>query len=163
MKKSTALAVGILAVSLLGAGFVAKAVAHPMERGGMESISCDDAPFHHGGRMMGKNLGLTDTQRERIKEIFSAQSEQRGEKMQALEEIRKELKKQAFSDNFDPAQVQTLSKRQAELAAELQVARTTALHEFYQTLNEQQKQKLAEQEEKQQEHAKGRGDWRSHH
>lgn len=155
MKKSTVFTTTVLAVSLLGAGFVGTVAANPHGRDGMEFSSRGGA--HHDPIFaMGRHLDLTDSQRERIKEIFREQAAQHGEKMQVLNEIRKELQKQALSDSFDPGQVQTLSRRQADLMAELQVGRTTALNQAYQVLDEPQRQKLAQWQEKRQERIKNR-------
>lgn len=157
MKKATVVTAGVLAVSLFGAGFIGTVAAHPQGRG--------DTEFgHHGGphyspmRIMGKHLDLTDAQRERIAEIFKEQASLRGEKMQALGEIRKELWSQAFSENFDPSQVQVLSGRQADLMVELQAARITAFNQAYQVLDAEQKQKLAQWQEKRKERVKDRSD-----
>lgn len=156
MKRSIVSA-SILALGLVGAGFIATAAANPPGHGGMEYGDHGHyaAPFH-SQRAFGKHLDLSDTQRKQISEIFKAQASERGDKLEALGQIRKDLWGQAFSDSFDPANARILAERQADLLIEMQVGQITALNQAYQVLDADQKKELTDRQAKRQER------WKEH-
>lgn len=141
----------ILASSVLAMGMVA---VHA-ESGSGDS-KCDKGKQHgafgqhHGfseGRLLEhklSKLNLTDQQQAEVSKIVDQQKPLLAEKRQALHASFKALTLASTSEQYDQQKIQALAGEQAKLQADLLVLRSNTLHEVYQLLTPEQKQKWSE-------------------
>lgn len=154
MKKSRIVTAGVAAVGLftLGLGGVLAApagIVHAVQ------ISADRGPGHdtkvgHGYERgdrefvpMMRRLDLTSEQRERMRDIFRQDSDERKTKATELREVQREMQRYSFGAGFDAARIGELAQRQGTLMAELQMMRAERLNVVYQeVLTDEQRAKL---------------------
>ncbi|ABE48985.1 Spy/CpxP family protein refolding chaperone [Methylobacillus flagellatus] len=112
-----------------------KHAAHGEHRGFSEG--------HFLERKLGK-LGLSSEQQAQVKQIVDKQKPALAEKRQALHASFKALASASATDQYDQKKVQEIASEQAKLQADLLVLRSNTLHEVYQVLTPEQKQKWTE-------------------
>ncbi|MDR5170791.1 Spy/CpxP family protein refolding chaperone [Methylobacillus sp. Pita2] len=89
-------------------------------------------------------LDLSGEQQTQVKQIVDKQKPVLAEKRQALHASFKALASASANDQYDQKKVQEIASEQAKLQADLLVLRSNTLHEVYQVLTPEQKQKWAE-------------------
>ncbi|MCB5191537.1 Spy/CpxP family protein refolding chaperone [Methylobacillus arboreus] len=93
-------------------------------------------------------LNLSSEQQAQVKQIVEKQKPVFAEKRQAIHDSHKALAAASGSESYDEKSVQQLAGEQAKIQADLIVLRTNTMHEVYQVLTPEQKQKWAEFESK---------------
>ncbi|SNR93868.1 protein refolding chaperone Spy/CpxP family [Methylobacillus rhizosphaerae] len=100
----------------------------------------DGSFLHHKLRP----LNLSEEQQAQVKQIMEKQKPLFAEKRQAAHDGFKALAVASSKDAYDEKSVQQLAEGQAKAQADLLVLRTNTMHQVYQILTPEQKQKWAE-------------------
>lgn len=175
MKKSRMVTAGVAAVGLFTLGLGGVLAASP-STGVVHAIhtSAEQAPGHtlktghgHGYERgdrefapMMRRLDLSSEQRERIRDIFRQDADERQAKAKELREVQTEMQRYSFGAGFDPARMGELAQRQGALMAELQMMRAERMNVVYQeVLTEEQRAKL----DKWRSEGKKHMPWKHHH
>lgn len=99
------------------------------------------------GRFLEHKLGklnLSEDQQAKVKQIVEKQKPLFAEKRKALQISFRALASATATDQYDQKKVEVLAGEQAKLQADLLVLRSNAMHEVYQVLTAEQKQKWGE-------------------
>ena len=80
---------------------------------------------------MARQLNLTDQQKQQVKTIMQQQRSTTRPLMQQMAENRKAMLAATSNGAFDQAKVQSIANQQAQLMAQLIVARETVQHQIY--------------------------------
>lgn len=151
----------ILASSLMA---MSGAISHAAS--GHDGEKCNGAKKHarfsehHGfseGLFLEHKLGklnLSEDQQAKVKQIVEKQKPLFAEKRQALQASFKPLASATATDQYDQKKVEALAGEQAKLQADLLVLRSNAMHEVYQVLTPEQKQKWGEFQNKSKDRSK---------
>jgi Spy/CpxP family protein refolding chaperone len=116
-RKFQMVAIAVLAVVLCGAA----SFTYAMEGGG----------FRHGGMHIYRQLNLTAAQKDQIKTIMQAQRTTTKPLMQQLATNRVAMLQATANGAFNQAQVQSIASQQAQVIAQLAVARATVENQIY--------------------------------
>lgn len=156
----------LLAGTLIAAAATGIAQARPdgdcmMKGGHMERMAWhkghkDGAPFGH----MLNRLDLNEAQQAEVKRIMEESRDAALQQRQVMRDNRKALHELATTNAYDPSRVRTLADAQAQLQADMIVARAETMHRVHQvltpeqqaqwnTLREQRQQKWQERQGKQ--------------
>ncbi len=91
--------------------------------------------FGHGMfGLMGRSLNLSDTQRSQIKTLHEQQRTALEPLMKQIAQIRKDMLTATANGNFDQAKVTQLANQQAQIEAQLTVAREQLMSKIYNTV-----------------------------
>ncbi|MFZ5512272.1 MAG: Spy/CpxP family protein refolding chaperone, partial [Pseudomonadota bacterium] len=91
-----------------------------------------------------RGLDLTEAQRDKIFQLTHAQTPAMRDKGKEIHKARAELRKLAFSAEYDEARVRALSETAAAAMAEMAQMRARLGHEIYQILTPEQRKTLEE-------------------
>ncbi len=91
-----------------------------------------------------RGLDLTEAQRDKIFELMHAQAPALRDKAKEMHKARTELRRLAFSAEYDEAKVMALSEANAKAMAEMAQMRARLGHEIYQILTPEQRKTLEE-------------------
>jgi Spy/CpxP family protein refolding chaperone len=92
---------------------------------------------------IGKALGLNETQRAKVAEIFRAEREKSTPLQQKLADNQRQLRQVAQATKFDEAAVRQIAVRQAQLLSELMVTRARAQNQIHSLLTPEQQARAA--------------------
>jgi len=133
MKKRNLIMVSILAGGLLTSGV------------SIARTGCDRFSDHHSDKMMHvmkEELKLSDKQIEAIRAIKKEQASDMRSSMIEMKKIRRELREQVRSDNYDAAKVRQLADAKAKIMADMTVKRIDTMHRIRKQLTPEQAAKL---------------------
>jgi Spy/CpxP family protein refolding chaperone len=99
---------------------------------------------HGGPERMLRGLNLSQEQKDQVFNLVHAQQPAMREKMKALHQARKEVRKITLSDNYDAARVRQIATAQSQTLIELGTMRADLEHKIYTLLTSEQKQQLAQ-------------------
>jgi Spy/CpxP family protein refolding chaperone len=117
--------IALLAVALCGGA----SLAYAMEGGG----------HRHGGMHLYRQLNLTDAQKQQIKSLVQAQRATTQPLRQQMAASRVAMLQATANGTFNQAQVQSIANQQAQVMAQLAVARESIQNQIYtQVLTPQQ-------------------------
>lgn len=126
----------LLAGSLFAAGTTGIVQARPdgecmngdrMERTAYHRDHKDGAPFGH----LLRRLDLSEAQQREVTRILEEGRDAAQQQHQALRDNRKALHDLATTSAYDPQRVRALAEAQAQLQAEMIIARTATLHRVH--------------------------------
>ncbi len=104
--------------------------------------------FGHG--MFFRQLNLTDTQKSQIKALHDQQRTALAPLMKQMVQIRKDMLTATANGNFDQAKITQLANQQAQIQAQLTVAREQLMSKIYNTvLTSEQKAQVDQMRQKQ--------------
>jgi Spy/CpxP family protein refolding chaperone len=115
----------------------------------VKAHACDPHGFHDEGKMEARMihikeaLKLNDSQAEIMTNTFSELQQQ----FTNLRDVRKEIKTMVESESYNEAELRTKAQAMANQLVESIVSHGAEMHELYNSLNEEQRQKLAQLEE----------------
>ncbi len=111
----------------------------------------------HGDGMFGEpmmgfhHLNLTDQQRAQMKDIMAKEKPTLSPLMQQVRQTQHQLRQLEMSQTFDEGKVRELASQQAQTMIELTVQRARVHSELFQLLTPEQKTKMNEMMQRQQE------------
>ena len=118
------------------------------------------------GKKMMKNLGLSEDQKEQVKDIHKAYKDKIKAAHKSMSESRKAFRKLSLSDDVNEAELRELSKKISDSMVELAVLKNAIRNEMKAVLTEDQqekfKQKRAEMKERMKKRMKNRKQRRKH-
>jgi Spy/CpxP family protein refolding chaperone len=140
-----------LITSILVAGSLAVALppAAHARPAGSEHHGIHGGPGMFGGERMPRllrDLGLTEAQRDKIFQLMHAQAPAMRDKAKEMYKARAELRKLAFSAEYDEAKVKALADAAAAAQAEMAQMRARLEHQIYQSLTAEQRKRVAERQ-----------------
>ena len=141
MKSGKTLITAILVAGSLAVALPLAAHARPF---GSEHHGMHGGPGMFGGERLLRGLDLTEAQRDKIFQLMHAQAPAMRDKGKEIHKARAELRKLAFSAEYDEARVKALSEAAAAAMAEMAQMRARLGHEIYQILTPEQRKTLEE-------------------
>ncbi|WP_068544394.1 Spy/CpxP family protein refolding chaperone [Thalassotalea crassostreae] len=113
------------------------------------SVAKDQKGKHRGKmdnpvRMMFSKLDLSEEQKQQVKDIMKAQKEQMKALNDGQDQSKEQMKAIIHADTFDELAFKALQSRQAVKMQKLGLIKAKSMHEMYQVLTAEQKQKMAE-------------------
>lgn len=129
--------------ALVAASLLVTAPVMANEHGGCDRHHAGKAGHagKHGFQERLKDLNLTEAQQAQVTQIMEKQKPQREARWKALRESSKALHEAARGESYDAAKVRELANQQAQLKAEMTVARIETGRQVYALLTPEQKQK----------------------
>ena len=116
---------------------------------------------HHDVKQCDKNmkkmmstLDLSKEQHDAITELKDKQHERMEAHHKEMKAIKKAIKEQVKSDNFDEAEVRRLAEKKADMMVEMTVSMAKTKHSIRQHLSAEQREKMAEFKKKHHEEMK---------
>lgn len=137
-KLTTGIVSGVFALGVLSAALPSHVEAKPMmsERGGMKMM-----------KMMARQLDLSESQREQMKQLLLDAKSQREAKTSEFENYQSQMQAIVQADEFDEAAFEALNTTYQPLMKEKALAKAKMRHAMYQILTEEQKAKMADLKE----------------
>ncbi len=99
----------------------------------------------HGMAFLGRELNLTDAQKDQVKTIMKANHANMKTVMQQMAENRKALLAATANGTYDAAKIQALANQQAQLMAAMIMNREAVQHQIYTQVLTSDQQAKAEQ------------------
>ena len=116
---------------------------------------------HHDVKQCDKNmtkmmstLDLSKDQHHAIKELKDKQHERMEEHHKEMKAIKKAIKEQIRSDNFNETEVRRLAEKKADMMVEMTVSKAKTMHNIRQHLSDEQREKMQEFKKKHHEEMK---------
>ena len=148
MHKGNIILVSLLAGGLAVAGVTAASPFGGCDRGyRSEQMGFGHHRFDPVQRMM-RHIDVSDEQEAQIRAIVEEGRAEATEQRAALREARQALRDLATGSDYDADRVRELAEQQAQIRADMTVARVDTMHRVYQVLTPEQQAELADLRER---------------